>query len=315
MSDLVRYYGKESLVKMYSDAPDVFMTFITTYLDRVELDNQEWLALYKGARKKHKEQLLGILQSQVQQKLVEQDYSWGMRDSDAIFIDVIFDELDSKTKKLFGKKFVKLFAYEYAQSDRYWSNKYKNGPRYGDQQYFTKTKLRNMMNKYLDNGTVSPLFLIEKAADSVPVNVLRGYIKRVPKGLKNNRLKKILRETEKYSPLGYDENDLKNASCRRKILRRIVDQPSIAKRLIQPIEFKASDVRAIKPADRLGFLTHYYRHTPWSLSSLKPGGYGRRVKFDRDCTYDEVESLLFPLVIKEHKDVGKFLTAYSYLRK
>lgn len=303
--------GTKALVKMYKKSPQVFMDFISAYEDDVDLNNPEWLALYEGARKKDKEQLFRLLTARMKKMLEDStDSHMGMSDSNIIFTDAIIDKFPKIVQKKFGDALVKSFAYAYSRSERSWSHTYKYGPRYGDQKYFTKTTYKKMVKKHLAAGRVDPLKLIRFSADVIAPPILREFVSFVPDGLKNEKLKAILRDTDKYSSLGYSAKDLKNASRRRGLLRKIVRNSDLAKRLVEPVEFKISDIRAISPEDRWAFFSAYYRFSHWK-KQVKPGGYGRRVKFERNLTMDEAESLLFPLVIKQHESVGSFLRHYK----
>lgn len=307
-----RVYGENDLVKVYSKSPDTFVNFVKTYRDRIDFDNKDLVALYRKAkRKKDKQDFLELLRAKIEKSIQEQrKFDFGLRDSELIALDELIDVLPKPLRKDFGDMLVKTFAYAYSRGERYWSDKYRYGPRRGECKFLTKTKFKEMINKHLDNGIVDPMYLIKMAADAVPPNVLRGFIKRVPSGLENEKLKKILRGTEKYCALGYGKKDLENASRRRALLRKIVKNSELAKRLVEPVMFKVSDIRAVSPEKRLMFFRYYYKNNDYN-HRIEPGGFGRRVKFERDCTYDEVENLLFPLVIREHRGVGSFLNAYK----
>jgi len=303
--------GTQSLVKMYKKSPQVFMDFISAYESDISFSNQEWLALYEGARKKDKEQLFDLLTSRMEKMLSDsENKTYGMGDSNIIFTDAIIDKFPKSVQKKFGDMLIKSFSCAYSKSDRQWSHTYKYGSRYGDQKYFTKTTYKKMVKKHLAAGRVDPLKLIQYSADVIAPPILREFVGFVPQGLKNEKLKAVLRDTDKYSCLGYSAKDLQNSSRRRGLLRKIVRNSDLAKRLVEPVEFKVSDIRAISPEDRWAFFSAYYRFSHWK-KQIKPGGYGRRVKFERNLTMDEAESLLFPLVIKKHENVGSFLTHYA----
>lgn len=299
-------FSKSEILGLYKKSPNTFINFFKDYSDSVVIDAKRILFLYRNAKREADKGLFfDLLQKKISRDISRRDnYSHNTNDSALMFMDEIIDELPKELRLKFGDILVKSFAYAYTKSEEEWATKYKY---YSDSSYITKTKFKKMVNKHLDNGNIDVYQLIEISADAIPPNTLRGFVKRIPGGMKDERLKSILRKSSLYCHLGFDKKDLENTNYRRALLRKIAEDQSIAKRLVFPVEFKVSDIRAIKPESRLSFLNAYFTSTN-CYGDVKPGGLGIRVKFDRSATYDELESLLFPLVIRDYKHVRDFLS-------
>jgi len=319
-----------TMVDLYKKDPEVTINFLNTfgeYMDTSAYYLQDYVKMYQkfksiNAPKDHVQTVVSALEKCVDNFLKNAKHSNGriINDTEIQSLNKIFHLVPDSLKQKFSNLFIVSFSYAYKYRQSYtWEKhrKYSTG--------LTKTAYKSIMHDLLSKGHADIYEFVSRAAYALPLNGLREFVNEyTEKGFDDPKVLSILRDVPEFCHLTYTKEDMENVSKRRGLLRRATEPNSAVKnRLRFMVTFTCEDIRGINVNKRWNFLSKYYgyqgRYNNWAkvafANPLSTKGYGPKIKLERDPTYDEMEQLLFPLIIAKYEELSEhcrnFLSLYK----
>lgn len=318
-----------TVTHLYKENPEVTINFLESFGKYMNCDYdatylEEYVKLFKFFEKnnvpdKHLNIVKESMNECVKNLLNKRSSTYGciLSDRDIVNLHKVFGEIPTDLKTNFARLFVKSFAYVYKNRSSYdWNRSYKCTDK------LTKTAYKEVMHNLLEEKHIDIYEFLERAAYALPLSGLREYAcKYTDKGLEDPKILDILKDVPEFCHLTYKEEDMKNASKRRALLRRATNPDAVVKnRLRFMVTFSVEDIRGINIENRWEFLSKYYgfqNRVPYygEDQSLSIKGYGPKIKLNRDPTYDEIEQLLFPILISGYEKYSepcrRFIQQYA----
>lgn len=312
-------FGFDGLKRLYDKDPNLLIRMLDNYFEDLNIHSDYIIDLYNYVENsRHKSKIKKAAVKRVNELLNNKNYRGKnlLNNTSVAFIDGMLHQLDSEIKEKYFNAFVETFAWKFNLSSRSWKKSrydvYSNS-------HMNKTQYVELAEKYIDSGDVCPLTLLSNSLDNLSHAHAQRLVKLIPEGRNNKKLKRKLRESRNYFLWGFSEEDLSNTISRRAFLRKLVrDNRGLGPKIPFKVVIPKSDVEALSGTDRWYFLRGYYRWNGsiWSHSRLRPKGFGRKIKLESDFTADEVETLLFPLTIKNYdKKANMFITSFRRYEK
>lgn len=282
-----------TLEECYEINPPLCIKMLETYAGYLDCTAANVLGFVNKVKKSHKLRVKKVASSLLQDTLSENRSFW---DRDIRLFDEYFNELSYDQQVLFSQRLVKEYNDRAKVAGWYktaWSSS-KNAEYSVNKQDHT-----DLIMECIDIGVLDPEYAILTLTPNMPYKDLRKIFAHIdgPASLLS-KLKK------KGYVGGYSDSDLQNTQVRFRVLKKIIADPNLSDHTFYTFTFKIDDLYALEPEQRWAFFKTYYKLSLYNLKHYKisAGGFGPRIRLERKPTHEEIQKMMFPLLLGEFSE-------------
>lgn len=191
-----------------------------------------------------------------------------------------------------------------------------------------KNRLIRNCCRLIPSNDVRGVLLFKRFYRSMDKENFNELMKKVPGGVNNPEVEKIVKKSKFFSYLKYDENyDLSDLEKRKALIKDLAKSPTLCKKIPFEVTVTKKDLKELPSVTRLDFIEYLYKYKVhyskyWTymgrnalMTRIELAEKDRNVKVDI-LSMEDMKDVLFSLMIHKNNRVNRWLDGYKeYLER
>jgi len=186
-----------------------------------------------------------------------------------------------------------------------------------------KNRLIRSCCKLIPSNDARGVLLFKRFYRSMDKKNFNELVKKIPGGIDNPEIKKIVKKSKFFTYLRYDKDyDLSDLGKRKRLIKDLAKSPTLCKKLPFTVSITKKDLEELPSVTRFEFIEYLYKYKMHYTKYWTHMGYeslvGRIALAERErnvsadnISMEDMKSILFSLMIHKNVRVNKWLDEYK----